>query len=196
MPDDLLERLMIPKSSIVVDVGFGEFQELRDLSNIVGEAGQVIGVERSKNIAKNIPVEPETNKNVRILSGQACRIPVPDGAADVVLFKGVLHEVQDIIGALREAKRVCRNGGKIMIIDFSEFPNIWLRQSNLKWRVRHPWTLLRSPLDQHPGFSKEEILSILQKTDLRGDVYQDNFAQGRFYRYPVPMFFTSTTINK
>jgi len=140
--DPFLDRLQIAKGSRIVDVGFGSNKELLTLSSIVGETGLVFGIEPSETLVKK--TEREINvANVRISVGDAVRLPFPEDSADIVLFKGVLHEVKNIQQALLEAKRVCNNGGKIVILDFSQFPVAWLRRSNLKWRLAHPWRFLR-----------------------------------------------------
>ena len=43
---------------------------------------------------------------------------VKDGAVDAVVSMWALHEIQDAQGALREAWRVLRPGGRVLIIDF------------------------------------------------------------------------------
>jgi ubiquinone/menaquinone biosynthesis C-methylase UbiE len=111
-------------------------------------------------------------------------------------LKQSLHEVADAHRALLEAKRLCNNGGRIMIVDFSPFPEKWLNRSNLKWRVRYPWTILGSPQDSYSGFSREQIRELFENVGLGEERYEDSFAQGGFYGHPVPMFLASTIVNK
>jgi arsenite methyltransferase len=136
--DDILDRLSIEAGSRIVDVGFGNSQALLVLLRLVGDTGMVFGVERSKKSVSRAIEELAKVKNVRISVGDVNHLPAPDDSADVVLFKGVLHEVHSPDRALSEAKRVCKSGGRIVIIDFSEFPETWLRKSNLRWRIRNP----------------------------------------------------------
>src|SRR2546426_2191257 len=56
-PLSLLDQLLIPKGSRVVDIGFGSSKELLALSNIVGDAGVVYGIERSRSRVKRVEVE-------------------------------------------------------------------------------------------------------------------------------------------
>ena len=146
-PLSLLDQLLIPKGSRVVDIGFGSSKELLALSNIVGDAGVVYGIERSRSRVKRVEVELGV-ANVRLFAGDAIRMPLLVDSVDMVLFKGVLHEVKQIEEALLEAKRICYKGGRIVIVDFSSFPMTWMKQSNLRWRLRHsledPWIATRS----------------------------------------------------
>jgi len=190
-----LDRLHIAKGSRIVDVGFGSNKELLTLSSIVGETGLVFGIEHSETLVKK--AEREINvANVRLSVGDAVRLPLPEDSAKIILFKGALHEVKDVQQALLEAKRVCNNGGKIVIVDFSQFPVTWLKMSNLKWRLGHPWRILGSPPDLHAGFERKQIQSHLEKTGLREELYEHNLGQGRFYGHPVTMFLATSTVQK
>jgi SAM-dependent methyltransferase len=193
--NSLLDKLLIPKGSRVVDVGFGSSKELLALSSIVGEAGVVSGIERSKGLVKKVEAELGV-ANVHIFVGDAVQIPLPENSVDTILFKGVFHEVKDIEQALLQAERVCDKSGRIVIVDFSSFPKAWLKLSNFRWRLGHPWRILGPPPDLHAGFGQEEIRSFLEKAGLRLERYEDSVAQGRFYGHPVPMFLATSIVYK
>src|SRR2546426_4659382 len=194
-PLSLLDQLLIPKGSRVVDIGSGSSKELLALSNIVGDAGVVYGIERSRSRVKRVEVELGV-ANVRLFAGDAIRMPLLVDSVDMVSFKGVLHEVKQIEEALLEAKRIFYKGGRIIIVDFSSFPMTWLKQSNLRWCLRHPWKILGSPPDLHAGFGREQIHSFLEKAGLRVERYEESVAQGGFYGHPVPMFSATSIVYK
>ena len=45
-------------------------------------------------------------------------VPLPDGAADMVYMINLHHELDDPAGNIREAHRLLKTGGKLMIIDW------------------------------------------------------------------------------
>ena len=151
---DILPKLGIGARSIIVDLGFGQPDELRALAVIVGDDGRIYGIEPQKDRVEKARKEPGSIRNVTILTGSAQRIPLSDGSADCILLKGVLHEVPNVSNALIEIARVCKVQGTILIIDFTAFPKAWLTKSNLKWRIHHPKKLLAKPPDRHPGSSR------------------------------------------
>ncbi len=53
--------------------------------------------------------------------GSAERLPFPDGRFDVVSFTMVLHELTDTVrgAAVREASRVVRPGGRLLVVDYA-----------------------------------------------------------------------------
>lgn len=51
--------------------------------------------------------------------GDAQRLPLPDGAADAYVISFGLRNVTDTLGALREARRVLKAGGRFLCLEFS-----------------------------------------------------------------------------
>jgi len=54
--------------------------------------------------------------------GDASRLPFADGSFDVVLTRYSFHHMTDPGAALREMKRVCRKGGRVVVIDATPSP--------------------------------------------------------------------------
>jgi ArsR family transcriptional regulator len=67
------------------------------------------------------------------------RLPFADGSAiagfDAVIFHQVLHYLDDPQSALREAMRVTRRGGRILIADFAPHGLEFLRQEQAHRRL-------------------------------------------------------------
>jgi len=59
--------------------------------------------------------EPEITWTV----GDAQRLPLPDGAADAYVISFGIRNVTDIPGALAEARRVLKPGGRFLCLEFS-----------------------------------------------------------------------------
>jgi ubiquinone/menaquinone biosynthesis C-methylase UbiE len=187
----LLDRLGIASSSIVLDIGFRSSDELVVISDIVGEHGLVYGVEPDESLVASVVAQLKNMMNIRPMVGNAYKIPLDDNSVDVVIFKGVLHEVGNPVKALAEARRVCRGGGRVFIVDFSAFPWRWNFWSNLRWRLRHPEKLLAPSLDKHPGFSAETIRDHIARSKLALERFEPDFATGHHAGHAIPMFLAS-----
>jgi ubiquinone/menaquinone biosynthesis C-methylase UbiE len=54
--------------------------------------------------------------------GDATRLPFADGTFDVVLTRYSFHHMPDPAATLREMKRVCRKGGRVVVVDATPSP--------------------------------------------------------------------------
>jgi ubiquinone/menaquinone biosynthesis C-methylase UbiE len=76
--------------------------------------------------------------NCQVRRGDVYRLPFGDGAAngfDAVLFHQVLHFLDDPQAALREAIRVLKPGGRILIVDFAPHQLEFLRTEHAHRRL-------------------------------------------------------------
>jgi ArsR family transcriptional regulator len=94
--------------------------------------------------------------NCQVRRGDVYRLPFSDGDArggfDAVLFHQVLHFLDDPQAALREAIRVVKPGGRILIVDFAPHELEFLRGEHAHRRL---------------GFSEHEVQGWFKATGLK-----------------------------
>ena len=96
-------------------------------------------------------VERKGLRNVRLMEMDAARISFPDNSFDVVYAPYVISVVPDPVQVVGEMRRVCRPGGKIIILNHFRSPNPLLAKLE---RAISPFTVhigFKSDLDL-PGF--------------------------------------------
>lgn len=109
----------IPEGSVVVDIGCGAGTDLLLAARRVGVHGRAIGVDMTEAMRARALAGARACgfAHVEIVDGDATRLGVADGSADVVISNGVLNLVPDKGRAVAEIARVLKPGGRVQIAD-------------------------------------------------------------------------------
>ncbi len=139
------------KLDAVVDAGTGTGRILELLAPHIGRG---VGVDVSPEmlaIARDrLAKIGATHCQVRL--GDVFRLPLTNGAFDAVIFHQVLHYLDDPPAALREALRVLKSGGRILIADFAPHDLEFLRTEHAHRRL---------------GFADREVQGWFQSVGLK-----------------------------
>jgi phosphatidylethanolamine/phosphatidyl-N-methylethanolamine N-methyltransferase len=97
-------------------------------------------------------------QNVRLLEMDAADLKFADNTFDIVYAPYVISVVPDPIAVVREMRRVCRPGGRVIILNH-------FRSTNRAWA----WLdRAISPLTVHIGFKSDlDLTAFLTQTDLK-----------------------------
>lgn len=69
------------------------------------------------------------SKQLDWITGDAMALPLPDNSFDVYTISFGIRNVTRIPDALREAFRVLRPGGRLMVLEFSQLPNAMMQKA-------------------------------------------------------------------
>jgi demethylmenaquinone methyltransferase/2-methoxy-6-polyprenyl-1,4-benzoquinol methylase len=114
-----LVRAIGPRPGMrVLDVAAGTGLVTREL--IRRGAGEVVALDQSEEMlaGARARLSPAVASRVRLVRGEAERLPFEDGEFDALSFTYLLRYVDDRAAVMRELARVVRPGGRIAMVEF------------------------------------------------------------------------------
>jgi arsenite methyltransferase len=110
-----------------VDIGAGPGLLAVEMATAVGPGGLVHAVEPSESMRAHAGMRARSRDaaDVAIAAGSANALPLPDASVDVAVSTQVLEYVGDVPGALAEAHRVLRAGGRVLVLDTDWDSIVW-----------------------------------------------------------------------
>lgn len=117
--------MAVEPGEIILEIGFGTGYALSRIAAKTGGNGKVCGIDispkmleltKAKLIKKKIPGQ------VKLICGDAVRLPYPDNRFDAVFmsFTLELFDIPEIPLVLKEAKRVLKPGGRLIVLSTSK----------------------------------------------------------------------------
>ena len=166
---------LIDDTWTIGDLGCGTGHLTRLLAPFVK---RVIGVDASAEMLDVARAQTADMPNVELRSGDLEHLPLENSSLDAAVLALVLHNVADPEAVLREAVRVVRDGGRLLVLDMTPHDKDELRQ-----RLGHVWH----------GFSADQVTRWFEHASCKSARYivlpQDANTEG-------PSLFAATAIKK
>jgi arsenite methyltransferase len=106
----------------VLDIGSGPGLLATEMAEEVGADGGVHGIDPSDSM---LAIARRHDPRVDYRTGDALALPFPDEHFDVAVCTQVYEYVEDVAGALAEARRVLRPGGRLLVLDTDWDSIVW-----------------------------------------------------------------------
>jgi ArsR family transcriptional regulator len=137
----------------LLDIGTGTGRILEILAPRVEHA---VGIDQSREMlaVARANLARSGRNNVEVRQADMYALPFPSVSVDIVTIHQVLHYAEDPAAVLREAARVLRPGGTLLVVDFAPHDLVELR---------------REHAHVHLGFADNQVLGWLTAAGLTGD---------------------------
>lgn len=113
-------RMQLQPGQHVLDVGCGPASDTVAFAQLVGPAGQVVGVDHDPAMvaaAQQRTREAGVDQWTRHLVADAAHLPFGDGEFDAVHAERVFQHLPHPVAALAELVRVTRDGGRVVVFE-------------------------------------------------------------------------------
>ena len=188
----ILEWVLAEPNARVVDIGCGYGALATTIANVTGVRVRALDVIRQR--LTTVRDRPEARGHVDLLVADAeLGLPLKDGIADVVVATEVLEHLHHPERLLREAKRVLRPGGRLILTtpNSKALPYLFLGflphsvQSRLlrRWVQGNLHPELLGTSSDHPDAHKREGFS---EGDIRGLAGGEGFFVESCFTYRIP----------
>lgn len=151
-----IRRLGISRGDHILEVGVGTGINLP----LYPRACKVTGIDLSDSMLEKARSRILRNdvRNVRLLQMDAAALKFPDNSFDVVYAPYVISVVPDPVQVVSEMRRVCRHGGRFILLNH-------FRSTN---RLLSSIERIISPMTVHIGFKSDlDLPAFLAQADLR-----------------------------
>jgi demethylmenaquinone methyltransferase/2-methoxy-6-polyprenyl-1,4-benzoquinol methylase len=109
-----LHRAGLRAGDHVLDVGTGTGLVAREALAVIGQTGQLVGVDPSPGMLAQARL-----KGVELLVGRAEALPRPDASASFLSMGYALRHLSDLAAAFVEFRRVLEPGGRLLLLEIS-----------------------------------------------------------------------------
>ncbi|MEM7019630.1 MAG: methyltransferase domain-containing protein [Pseudomonadota bacterium] len=135
-----IKKLELKSGESILDVGAGPGYLLAEMANITGVNGHITGIDLSPDMVAIAQNRCKELPQVTVQEGDATNLPCADEIFDVLVSTQVYEYVADMPGALCEAYRVLKPGGRIAILDTDWQSVVWHNSDPARMtRVMKAW---------------------------------------------------------
>ena len=135
----------------IIDLGCGDGTLTVEMAKF---ASHVIGVDNNPEILASARqrIDRLGLKNVSLISENVSQLSIRDCSLDVVFFSQSLHHLDDPKSGFKEAERILRPGGQILVMELAKHSEDWVLE-----KLGHKWQ----------GFEKETLLDFMQNVGFK-----------------------------
>lgn len=167
-----VDRLFAGDGDRVLDLGCGPGVNFRALSDAVGGAESVVGLDVSEGMTRRARERAGTlDTATSVVRGDAATLPFPDDSFERAFSTLAVSAVPDAEAALTEVARVLRPGGRFVVLDTRAFETFPLAYINPVLNPLSEWATEWHPERDVPALLRERFDPVHVETFNGGSSY-------------------------
>jgi arsenite methyltransferase len=132
--------LQLKPGENILDIGCGPGFLLSEMADEVGPTGRLHGIDVSADMIALARDRCAGKSTIDVQVADALDLPFADETFDLVVTTQVYEYIADVPAALREAKRVLRTGGRLLILATDWESSVWNNSDEARMaRVLEAW---------------------------------------------------------
>jgi ubiquinone/menaquinone biosynthesis C-methylase UbiE len=132
---------------------------------IAGSAKHVIATDLSDEMLEVARVQLREFDKVTVEKADAGHTAFPSGRFDSVLMANLIHVIENPVACLRESHRILRDGGLLLLVDFTGYGMHWSERAKLG--VRYVSRFGIPPRYTKHRLSPDELASLAERAGFR-----------------------------
>lgn len=128
----IAEKIALKPGERVIDIGSGPGFLARDMAEVVGPNGSVLGIDVSDAMLAMAATRCEPFGGASFRKGDALELPAEDNSFDVAVSVQVYEYVQQVDRSLSEMCRVLKPGGRAMVVSLDWNSLAWHSQDAIR----------------------------------------------------------------
>lgn len=161
-----INRLDLAEGGTVADIGCGHGRSLKQLRDVVGPSGSVLGIDYSDGMVNRSQDRYKKDPSVSVVRGDARSLPLQSGSLDAALSSYALSTIPRAKSAIESVYRALKAGGRLAVVDYNRPQGIryhllkYLRKFSYNWQGIDIVRLLRE-LFPEVNVSKHDFGSVV-----------------------------------
>ena len=143
-PTSIINQFGIKSGFVIADLGCGDGYFTLPLISHIGRSGMIYAVDSNSNalniLKNNLAKISSESARVRIIMADVSDTPIRSHSVDTVLFANIFHDIEDKSRFLKEVKRIVKQSGVIIDIDWRRVPSQFGPPENI--RIDEPTALI------------------------------------------------------
>jgi len=114
----IAEIVRVRAGMSVAEMGAGRGRLTRLITEAAGASGHIFAIEPDEDDAAHIQIETGYRNNIHVVESPPHATPIASDSCDRVIMANIWTELQDPVAALDEARRLLRDDGRLMVIEW------------------------------------------------------------------------------